>query len=224
MVGKAVAQPTLYLEPRLGYGSFSMKHMQEFQQTLMDGILVDAEATDEFGAYFQFGLNVVGYLSEHSRAGLFLERGSTGGRVIYEDYSGEIRYDSFVSYNALGLLYYIQKPFGAGPLHWVAGAETNFFMSRLKVAGYTRIYESSDSSEEKFNSFGLGLKPYLGLQYPVRNFPVQLTLGYLASMNGPFHVPGNPDHYLVRNHNNDKLTPNWSGVRLNLSVSIPISR
>lgn len=222
--GSAMAQANFYLEPRVGYGTFGMKHMKEFQGTLIQGTRVPAKQTDSFSPWFQYGLNMVGYLGEHSRAGLFVEHGSTGGRVAYEDYSGEIRFDSFVSYNALGLLYYFTKPMGTGPLHFVGGIETSFLMSRLRLEGYSRIYDSTDSSEDKFNSFGLGLKPYLGLQYPVLNLPVQLTLGYMGSMNGPFHVPGEPDYYLVRNSNNDKLSPDWSGLRLNLTVSVPIGR
>lgn len=219
-----MAQSRIYLEPRLGFGTFRMKSMKEFQQTFISYTGVNAKATDSFGPYFQFGVNVLKDLDENARVGVFVERGSTGGRVAYEDYSGEVRLDNLVSYNTIGILLYSHEPIRSSQVSFVSGMEANLFLSRLKTEGFSRIYDTSDSSGDKFNSIGFGLKPYLGLQYPILSVPARLTLGYMASGNKPFHVPGERDHVLVRNNNStdNKLEPSWSGLRINLSVSVPV--
>ncbi|MDX5422839.1 MAG: hypothetical protein LPK14_11345 [Hymenobacteraceae bacterium] len=222
LTGTVAAQEKMYLEPRLGFGTFRMSSMKELQQTVISNTSVNAKAVDQFGPYFQFGLGLVQDLSDNTRAGLLVERGSTGGRVAYEDYSGEITFDTPVSYNALGIFLYTHEPIAASKIELVTGIELNLFLSRLKTESYARIYDSKESSEDKFNSKGLGLKPYIGLQYPVFTLPVSLTAGYMASASQAFHVPGEKEQYLVRNADGDKLEPSWSGLRINLTVAVPL--
>lgn len=222
LAGTAAAQSKFYLEPRLGLGTFRMTSMKEFQQTIIGRTDVNAKAVDAFGPYFQFGIGLVQDLDAHTRAGLFAEHGSTGGRVAYEDYSGEVTFDTPVNYNALGATIYSHQPIRESGFSFVAGIEANVFFSRLKTEAYTRLYNSSEASEEEFLSKGLGLKPYIGLQFPVISLPVCFTFGYMASASKPFHVPGEPDYQLIRNDNNDRLEPGWSGLRINLSVSVPV--
>lgn len=222
LAGTAVAQEKFYLEPRLGFGTFRMASLKELQQTIIRQTGVNAKAIDAFGPYFQFGFGLVQDLDENTRAGLFAEHGSTGGRVAYEDYSGEFTFDTPVSYNALGVTLYSHQPMEDSGFSFVAGLEANVFFSQLKTEAYTRIHDSSDSSEDKFTSVGLGVKPYVGLQRTVNALPFRLTAGYLASASKPFHVPGEPDHQLVRNGHNDRLEPGWSGLRISLTVSVPV--
>ncbi|WP_299708400.1 hypothetical protein [uncultured Pontibacter sp.] len=220
----AMAQSTVYLEPRLGFGTFSMQSMKELQQTVIANTDINVKATDTFGSYFQFGFNVVSDLGDQSRIGFFMEHGSTGGRVAYADYSGEFRMDTPVNYNTFGGLFYHHQAIKETKFSYIAGAELHMLMSTLKLQSYTRIEDEVESSEDKFNSYGLGLKPFVGLQYPLMNMPTTLSLGYFIDTNYPFHVPGELDQQLVKNSNNETIQPSWSGLRINLSVGIPISR
>jgi len=222
LAGTVAAQKKYYLEPRLGLGSFRMASMKEFQQTIIRQTGVNAEAVDAFGSYFQFGLGLVRDLDEETRLGLFAEHGYTGGRVAYEDYSGEITFDLPVSYNALGATIYSHEPLKGGRFSLVAGFEANVFFNKLKTEPNSRVYGASESSEDKFNSIGLDLKPSVGVQYPFYATPVRLMVGYMASASKPFHVPGEPDYQLTRNSDNDTLEPSWSGLRINLTVSVPV--
>lgn len=222
LAGTATAQSGLYLEPRLGAGTFHMAAMKDFQKTIIQGSQVNAKATDTFGPYVQYGLNTTTDLNDRTRVGMFLERGSTGGRVAYKDYSGELQLDTRLSYLALGALIYTHEPIGTSAFQFITGLETNLFSSRLQVESYSRLYNEKESGADTFKSLGLGVKPFIGLQYPLLALPFNLTFGYLASANKPFHVPGKPDQQLSRNNGKDPLEPGWGGIRLNLSVSIPI--
>lgn len=220
----AMAQSNIYLEPRLGFGTFRMQSMKELQRVMIANTGLDAKATDTFGSYAQFGLNVVSDIGEQSRIGFFLEHGSTGGRVAYADYSGEFLIDTPLNYNAFGCLFYHHQAIKESKLSYVAGAELHMLMTNMKLQSYTKINSSTESSEDKFNSYGLGFKPFLGLQYPLMLFPTTLSIGYFVDTNYPFHVPGELDQQLVINSNNKTIHPGWSGLRVNVSVAIPILR
>jgi hypothetical protein len=221
--GASMAQNTVYLEPRLGYGTFQMQPLKELQRSMVANTGMNAKVTDSYGPYFQFGFNVVFALSENTRLGSFFEHGSTGGRIAYSDYSGEFTLDTPVNYNALGTLIYHHQAFGESKLRHVLGAELQMMRTTLKLLANTKVYDMTDSSEDRFNSFGVGLKPFAGLQYPLLKLPITLSVGYLVDANNPFHVPGEPDQQIVKNSNNETIDPGWGGLRINLTVSVPIT-
>ncbi|TXK50785.1 hypothetical protein FVR03_04600 [Pontibacter qinzhouensis] len=207
----------------MGYGTFRMASMKEMQQTLIKAVEVKAKATDTFGPHLQLGFNLLTNLGENSRLGFFYEQSSTGGRIAYEDYSGEIKVDNIVTYKALGLKLDRSEPIGESRLGFVTGIEANVFFSELRYEIYSRVYDYQESSEEQYAALGIGVKPYAGIQYQTERFHTLLSVGYLASGNRAFHVPGEKDQYLVRNRNNDKLEPGWGGLRFNLTFTFPIS-
>lgn len=219
-----IAQSKVYLEPRLGFGTFRMQSMKELQRVMIANTGLNAKATDTYGSYFQFGLNVVSDIGDQSRIGFFIEHGSTGGRVAYADYSGEFLLDTPLNYNAFGGLFYHHQAIKESKLRYVAGAELHMLMTNMKLEAYTKINSQTESSDDKFSSYGLGFKPFVGLQYPLMQFQTTLSLGYFLDTNYPFHVPGELDQQLVINSNNKTIHPGWSGLRINLAVSIPIVR
>ncbi|MCJ8166753.1 hypothetical protein MKJ04_18040 [Pontibacter sp. E15-1] len=222
LVFDAAAQSGVYLELRAGAGTFGMKSMKELQQQAVHTSGIDAKTTDTFGPYVQFGANVLKDLNENTRAGIFVEHGSTGGRVSYRDYSGEILIDDLMSYNAVGGMLYSHYAIRESKLHFFSGMELNAFFSKLVHKEYWRIYTESAESEDTFKAIGVGIKPFVGLQYPVVHLPLRLSVGYMASASAPFHEPGKPKNKLTRNADGKSLEPGWSGLRLNLSVAFPL--
>lgn len=218
---KAAAQGGFYLEPRLGAGTFSMGTMKKWQKSVTSGSFSNAKATDRFPPYFSFGVGVAKDLDEGIRFGVFVEHGSTGGRVAYGDYSGEFTIDDQLRYNALGFSFYSHKPVkDESALEFLAGIEISGLWTKLVHKEHFRLYNESDKSEDEFNAIGLGLKPFVGLSYPLGNFPVSLSLGYLANASGPFHVPGKPDYKLSLDSSEENvIRPGWSGLRVNLSLA-----
>ena len=86
----------------VGYGSYSHHEMKDYQSYLVNSSGLSATVTNAFPPYytFLFGLNV--QLPKWT-LGLEAGHGSTGGRVYYEDYSGKLIQDQFITYNYVGL-------------------------------------------------------------------------------------------------------------------------
>jgi hypothetical protein len=219
--GTAMAQAKLSLEPRVGYGTFQMNAMKDYQQVLIRQSQVKAQATDSFGPYALFGASALYALGEKTSAGLFLEQGSTGGRVDYEDYSGRMRYDFLLRYRALGMGVSTKIALLKSGVHFVQGAELSLIYSRMLLQESGQVYDRAYSGNATYRANGFGFKPYLGLEYPVLSLPTRLTVGYLFNRSGTYFAPGNKGSYPATFQAKD-LKPDWSGLRINFSVAIPI--
>jgi hypothetical protein len=223
IAGPVAAQTRLSLEPRLGYGTFKMGTMNEMQTNVIRSTRVNAQATDSFGPYYQYGGNAVYTFWKYFNAGVFYEHGSTGGRVDYEDYSGSLRLDSKLNYNAFGILLFGQKEIAQSKLSAVGGIEISKIATKVLAHSQFRIDTQMETLDQVFSAKGMGYKVYAGLQYPVLMFPIRLTVGYMHDKSGDFYDPENSDAYVVYSEDYYyKLKPDWSGLRVNLSVSIPI--
>jgi hypothetical protein len=221
--GTAAAQARLSLEPRLGYGTFDMGLMKKMQTNLITSTRVNAQATDSYGPYYQYGGNAVYTFWKHFNAGVFYEHGSTGGRVDYEDYSGSLRLDTRLNFNAYGLLLFAQKEIAQSKLSAVGGLEISRIATRVNAQSHFRIDTHIETDDQAFASKGKGYKAFAGLQYPVLSFPIRLTVGYMHDKSGDFYDPADKDVYVVYSEDNAyRLKPDWSGIRFNLSVSVPI--
>lgn len=221
LAGSAMAQAKLSIEPRVGYGTFQMNAMKDYQQVLIKKSQVNAQATDSFGPYALFGASALYALGEKTSAGLFMEHGSTGGRVHYEDYSGSLQYDFLLRYRALGMGVSTKMALRGSAIHFVQGAELSLIYSRMLLKEDGHVYDRKFEGEKTYKANGFGFKPYIGLERSIVSFPTRLTVGYLFSGSGTYFEPGNKGTYPADFQAKD-LKPNWSGLRINLSVSIPI--
>jgi hypothetical protein len=219
--GTALAQAKLSLEPRVGYGTFQMKSMKDYQQVLIKQSEVNAQATDTFGPYAIFGASALYALGERTSAGLFIEQSYTGGRVDYEDYSGRMRYDFLLRYRALGLVASTKIPLRGSSVHFVQGAELSLIYTRMKLKEDGQVYERVYGGEETYKANGFGVQPFVGLEQSILSLPTRLTVGYQFSGSSTYFAPNNKGTYPANLQAKD-LKPDWSGLRVNLSVAVSI--
>lgn len=210
------AQSTFFIAPRMGYGSFNMSGMKSFQQELIDNMNVNARITTNYPAFYQYGV-VLGYrVTDALTAGVILDAGSTGGRVAYADYSGSLRIDQLVKYRAAGA--FVEHAFDNSNPLFFGGLEATAMKSWLTVESAYQIYSSRAEATRELVSLGVGLKPYVGLTYPIKRFLPRLDVGYLINFNQPFHLPKDKDMALwVKS---EETGPNWSGFRVNISFGV----
>ncbi|MDX5435832.1 MAG: hypothetical protein LPK03_01480 [Pontibacter sp.] len=215
-INSAAAQSRFSVAPRIGYGSISMAGMKTLQQEMVRGSELNARATDTFPAYYQFGLALSYKASDIYTVGAILEKGSTGGRVAYADYSGSYQIDQLIKYNAVGA--FIEHEFNSGKPVTFIGLETAAMASTLSLESTYTLYDATATSEDKLEAFGVGFKPYVGVQYPLGRIQPRLSAGYFIYTGKPFHLPDNKEMVLMVNNN--ETGPDWSGFRLNFSVGL----
>ncbi len=66
-------------------------------QSLFNNTWIGTRTIDSFPAYYNYQIQAAYYFSPDFLAGVYTDYTSTGGRVDYKDYSGEMRNDMTVS-------------------------------------------------------------------------------------------------------------------------------
>lgn len=203
----------------MGYGTYAMGDMKLVQSDYRRNVGVWAKATDEFPAYFQRGLLVSLHLTEQNRISLLFEQGSTGGRLAYEDYSGSLRLDQLLRYTSFGGI--LGREHRLNGISLMYGLESTVILSSFRMELSMQVDGDSYTNSEDFKAVGLGAKPMLAIGYHYKRFLPRLSIGYLINHSQkPFHLKN--DELSVLMLQNQELAPDWSGLRLTLSLGYTI--
>jgi hypothetical protein len=87
----------------MGVGWFRMHDLKDFQESLQHSYPVGTKITEQFPVFFIYDVAIYGKVQGSNLVGFYYQYGSTGGRIHYQDFSGEITSDQLVHYNTLGL-------------------------------------------------------------------------------------------------------------------------
>lgn len=211
---EGMGQSCFSLEPKIGYGTFRMRLMKEFQQEIIHISGVNAQATDQFPGFMIYGFKFAYSQDGQRRSGLLLERGSTGGRVAYADYSGSFNADQLLSYTGLGIFLEDRSAFEAlAPFQLVLGGEAQFLFNKMVLNNQVELFKRKSAEKETFRSVGIGVQPYAGFAWPYKKLEVLLSVGYVINEIGQFHLKKDKNMVLDR-----KIVADWMGFRFGTSV------
>ncbi len=210
------AQIALHL--RVGYGSYNMGDMKTLQHNILQGFPAEGKITSAFPAYFYYEGGATFTLNQ-GFLGLNLGYGSTGGRVMYSDYSGQIISDQLLHYYAataaLGLHFVVDQKeswFIRGDL------KPGFMITDLKVAQLEQVGSQSENYNNKFSATSFSLQPTIAVIKRMGRFGVDLEAGYFVNVKpGKLWLDGKKDYYLT-GQNNEALYANWTGLRIGLGM------
>jgi hypothetical protein len=214
----------LEFRAHMGRGGFAMSDIHKLQNSVLGEyheLSIDAKITSGFPDYYYTRIDAINTFGQGYTWGLTWLHMETGGRIHYEDYSGEIRSDQFLSSNGLGLYNsWILK----GPLK--LNIKFNFpiyaLWSKILLEDKTRIYTEETGSSIELVAKGLGFDPGLSFSHSFSRFQVSLEGGYHLTLSEAFHLKENSDA-ILRLHGR-KVAPNWSGFRVGISLGYKLYR
>ncbi|MEP5611810.1 MAG: hypothetical protein ABJP45_06145 [Cyclobacteriaceae bacterium] len=150
------------LEAGMYVGTFAMKDLREFQERVENGTPL-TESISSFPPFFVFD---VSYTKMYDWGGLGFWAGyqSTGGRVQYADYSGELKTDIVIEGISVGMLY--QKNLDN---YFVVG-RLGFTYNILVVKQSIRVFDFSDGNEDKFTSSNFPLAVVVGRRFELKDW------------------------------------------------------
>lgn len=204
-----------------GYNFFSMSDLKNFQHGLQDDLIqqgIGAKITDSYpGHYgFQAGLQIpLALLSaKEIRIGGFIDFTSTGGRVHYSDYSGEIKIDQKATAISLGATIsfsaYTKDIF---QLYFDLNARIIF--SKFKNEFSSRLFDETETQTLDFSSVSFGFEPTLVPSINVYPFNFGLSFSYMLALPTTLQFSEYDDANLL-DKNGDEVTIDWSGFKLGL--------
>lgn len=200
----------------IGMGTFSMRELKDLQKQIQSGYPVDAKITEQFPAYVIYDASISRKLKSNGFLGIYYQYGSTGGRVHYEDFSGEIYSDQLLHYSTLGLTIgqelALKNNFSLR-LDFHPGAT----FTRLEITDVTKVGNEGYRETYKFRSINATLQPTIELYKSWQQFGIRVFAGFhLAAYSGKLKYEENKEAYLT-NGGNDPIVANWNGLRLGIT-------
>jgi len=199
----------------LGTGTNSMNNLKDYQDYYSRSFGgLDLEKASSFPGYVNYSATIETEL-RRSIFGFNLGYQSTGGRVIYSDYSGLLRSDQTLSSFSFGGYYFIKNKNAISPfLH----LELGFINTKMNFSEEIRVNTFSEDFSFDLNSLGSYIHLKTGYLFQVSEIELRPEIGYLFNFfNEQFRFSEN-ENALLKLPNNSKPKPNWSGFRMALRI------
>ncbi|HZY77900.1 MAG TPA: hypothetical protein VFE50_00160 [Cyclobacteriaceae bacterium] len=204
----------------MGYGSYAQKELTKFMIAVRNDLNVDAKLVESFPSYYNASINgyhIVGQLNW----GVSITWGATGGRVSYKDFSGSIRRDMLVSYWSFGI------PVGwtinpDDPWKLTLEATTYYNTTHARYSSELKVADQRNWDENDLFSLNFAVQPAIYVTREIGRFGFHLKGGYnITWLKGYLAEDGATD---VFKYNNEKISADWNGYRVEAGVSIFLGR
>lgn len=203
----------------IGVYASSMSDLKRFQNELLQQYVaggIQAKITDEFPAFAGFRFGVKYPVDAYLYLGAFGEFTSTGGRIHYQDYSGELVNELLTTYYAFGGMIG-DKLIISDNFFIDAHASLLLIASDLEIKSVLRINNQTESTIYGFGSFSLGAEPTIMPSYTYHSVTVSIYASYLFYPPSELEYDSHADAYLIH-ENKERVTINWSGIRYGMVV------
>jgi hypothetical protein len=205
------------------YNFFSMSDLQDFQNEIVRDLQlndVEAEVVESFPPHYGMQLQAVfpfKFLFDSGvNLGFLFGIASTGGRLHYRDYSGEIGLDQVVKIYTYGLTGEFEMAQNENFL-FSAGLKIPLVSAYLENHYFFRVGDYSEDNKNKYKSFTAAIEPDLNLFYTNNNFLAGLTIGYMFSIPAEYKYKSDTDMVLKKN-NGEPVNTGTTGFRIGLSI------
>lgn len=193
----------------VGYDTFWMGNVKDFQGMLARGLPFNAQVLESFPAYADFSLSCMKSYPKWYWGGI-VGHTSTGGRVYYSDYSGSIALDQLIRMNYLTAVI-AQDLNPAAKTHFLLGADFTACLNTFLFDVTTQVGTQNDIEEDSFKGLTPGIGAFLGLQRGFGRFTLQGRLGGDLFLRANLQLRGTNDTYLASGGKFVKINP--SGLR-----------
>lgn len=205
-----------------GYGMYSMNDLKTFQQELLSDFPSDSKITAEFPGYLYYEASVTSLRNEKFILGGYLTYGSTGGRIHYGDYSGEVSTNQLIRYFSIGAPLGIQVSNDEKSLNCHFDLKPHVTFGALTLEFYSRLGNQHEEESLKFTSFNVGVEPGLTTEKVIKNWGINFFLGYnINFVQGKLFFTEDDQAYL-QNENGENIGINLSGLRFALGISYKV--
>ena len=204
----------IYFE--LDYNTFDHKKLKDFQSNLSEDFEpVRVKTVDDFSSNLGF---TIGYELTSINASLYFSYTTTGGKLSYGDYSGEIRILQPLKGYSYGVIYSVFLAKDKFQKRLRINFKTINTLSTFETNSYYRLEDSIAKDDFKFSSFDFGLGSFLQYEQPISIFKLRLKLGYDQVFGGKLKFSENKEAYLL-DATGSTVRTNWSGLRTGLGIS-----
>lgn len=200
---------------KLGYGTYRMQSVAEFQQYVLDIYGLPGQIVTQFPRYLNYRL-YLGFPSRLPQYKAYLGYVTTGGRISLVDYSGKWNYDMLLNGFQAGLRWETQ-------LKMMKKIELKCYLdfgvttSILNLKEYIRVWDEESRQSQQFFAYGLDGEFGFEACYKLPFIDIRCNLGYEQDISTPFYLDGNYQAKLGISQTS-YTHPSWAGLRAGISV------
>ena len=202
-----------------GVASYRMDDMKELQKYILSTYPVEGKITSSFPPFTTFSLTIVRELYEEVRIGGGYGFSTTGGKSSYADYTGNLvtemdatshRFEGYISYVITG----------GDRLELLLCGRAGANLTYLSISSYYNILNYSNGISNRYRSLSPIGSVATALNVNFNAFSIGLEAGYQVDLTGNLKDIDNGDELLDPYDREKTLTSDWTGWRVQLTVSI----
>ena len=201
-------------EYTLGYGSYQLHDVEEFQRKMVNSIPIALTKNSFFPNYWIHS-GTVGYISGQHYPGVNLSFLSTGSRMTTADYSGSYELDLILRGIRLGgfYRYYINSIDINKSPHFFVQISSGVLFSHMDIKEKLNVGRYTNNERLHIYSKGTYVEPSVGISHFFTNWLSSSFLcGYEFDFGGTLKHEGQELQ--------PKVKMKWNGIRTYLTVSV----
>lgn len=209
----------LVLEYEQGLGSYTMADLKDLNDVVKEGIPLNIKLVNDFPMYWYFRPKA-GIKISRFETGIVYSFQSTGSRISAKDYSGEYHFDTRVRSHTPGM-YVGYHPATIGRIGFKTQVTGGIILSKLEMNEFLEVYpETLIDESQKYDGQNYYVEPGLSIVYPLPKIQLALNLGYNFQFGDQaFYADKTKDYVLQNMNTGDTYKPDWSGIRIGISIS-----
>jgi hypothetical protein len=198
----------------VGRGYYAMTDLKKKNSNILINLPVIARITDDFPSKFYYVASLAYLITKNISFGILGSYYTTGSRISYKDFSGELSYDNILSSYSSGF----KVAFKIVGKSLRLTEENNICYSFTKYKLSEKILTSSTNSRFKSNS--IQIEPDFKLSYLYKMGELGILVGYLHDFCGTNNLNGDKKLPLINSLTKEEVNNNWSGLRTGISFGI----
>lgn len=206
-----------------GVGKYAMGGLKELQQDFIDRYQVNGQVNAAFPAYVYYEGGIGYNYNPKFFSEIFFAYGSTGGRVSYADYSGQVAMTQKVNYKA------VTSSFG---IRWWRRENLQFdcvvrvgtIVSFLTLDQVEQAGTSSWSHHGKYEAVGYVVEPNFKVTRISGHWGIFAFVGLNTTVHQSFFESVDFVDYITTPHGTYMKDADWSGLRVGTGVTFIFGR
>ena len=183
------------------------------------GLGIYPKTFDSFPAVWGYQGQLLIFLNKMLGVGVFGDYYSTGSRVHYADYSGEIKTDEILNRTSFGLQFeFFNHISDRNSL--VYFLQISFNKSEFKIDETLRIYEEKINETAIFKSSSTSLVLGIAYQFRFSYFIVRPDICYEFTVSKKYYFSEKEDFYLNNGH--ERIKSIWNGKKIGVTLGFVI--
>jgi len=216
-----------YFNANIGYGTYALKDIKNFQDEIISSTIVNDEAVESFPNYINCNFLTDYAFNSMHLAGIGFTYYTTGGRNHVADYSGEYSLDMMANAYAFDV-HYKATIISYNKLKIYFQYKTGLLFSRLDLSEKIIVDNSIISARaSEYTGYSIVSEPGISLSYSIyKSIYLNFSAGFEKCSNTrPINDKGlesnGEDEFMDFM---DNITADWSGLRTSIGVTYSIGK